>query len=227
MKKSRQNESKLILDNQVVSKKRVSDHGEVYTNAREVNAMLDLVKHETDRIDSRFLEPACGTGNFLIEILARKLAVVSGKYKKSQVEYERYAVLAVSSLYGIDILADNVEACQNRLFQLFDENYTALFKVQCKPACRESVRFILNRNILHGDALTLKTVDASSNPIIFSEWSAVNGSMLKRRDFIYGDLVDKASERELPLFSDLGEESYIPNPIKDFPLMHFLELGNV
>ncbi|MFW0885015.1 DNA methyltransferase, partial [Candidatus Acidulodesulfobacterium sp. H_13] len=94
---------------QVKSKKRVADHGEVFTSEREVNAMLDLVKQETERIDSRFLEPACGTGNFLVEILRRKLEVVKNRYKKSQSEYERYAVIAVSSIYGVDLLQDNVE----------------------------------------------------------------------------------------------------------------------
>ena len=212
---------------QIVSKKRVADHGEVYTNPREVNAMLDLVKQETDRIESRFLEPACGTGNFLVEILHRKLAIVAERYARSQLEYERYAVIAISSIYGIDILLDNVIACQTRLFDIFNQQYTALFKKETKEQCRHTVKFILSRNILHGDALTLKTVSTPIKPIIFSEWSAVNGSLLKRRDFVYGDLLDKASHREMPLFSDLDEEAYIPEPIKDYPLVHFLEVGNV
>lgn len=216
-----------ITQQQVISKQRVTDHGEVYTNAREVNAMLDLVKQETDRIESRFLEPACGTGNFLVEILGRKLAVVERRYAKSPIEYERYAVLAVSSIYGVDILADNVIVCQNRLFDVFNEQYVALFKKQASDKCCQAVRFILGRNILHGDALTLKTVENPPRPIIFSEWSAVNGNMLKRRDFVYGDLLDKASHREMPLFSDLDEEAYIPEPVKDYPLVHFLEVGNV
>ena len=96
---------------QVKSKKRVTDHGEVFTSEREVNAMLELVKQETERIDSRFLEPACGNGNFLAEVLRRKLAIVEKKYKKSQLEYERYAILAVSSIYGVDILEDNAQEC--------------------------------------------------------------------------------------------------------------------
>lgn len=212
---------------QVVSKQRVADHGEVYTHPREVNAMLDLVKHETERIESRFLEPACGTGNFLVEILSRKLAVVEFRYKTSQFEFERYAVIAVSSIYGIDILEDNIAACQTRLFDIFDAVYARLYKANCKDECRRSVRFILSCNILHGDALTLKTVTQPTKPIVFSEWSAVNGSQLKRRDFVYAHLVDKASERELPLFSDLGEEAYIPEPLKDYPLIHFLEVGHV
>jgi hypothetical protein len=218
-----------MTSKQVVSKQRVSDHGEVYTHPREVNAMLDLVKQETERIDSRFLEPACGKGNFLVEIFARKLAVVANKYKKSQLEYERYAVLAVSSIYGIDILADNVAACQDRLFEVFNTQYSAIFKTQAQDKCRETVRFILRRNILHGDALTLKTVgDATTpaSPIVFSEWSAMNGSLLKRRDFVYAHLVETSSHREMPLFSDLDEEAYIPEPVKDYPLVYFLEVGH-
>lgn len=103
-------------DTQVRSKKRVTDHGEVFTNDREVNAMLDLVKHETERIDARFLEPACGNGNFLAEVLRRKLNVVEQRYSKSQIEWERYAVIAVSSIYGVDILEDNAQECRERLF---------------------------------------------------------------------------------------------------------------
>ena len=103
---------------QIVSKKRVADHGEVFTSQREVNAMLDLVKHETQRIDSRFLEPACGTGNFLAEILARKLGVVESRYRQSPVELERYTLLAVTSIYGIDLLLDNVTQCRRRLVNI-------------------------------------------------------------------------------------------------------------
>ena len=217
-----------MSDKQVVSKQRVTDHGEVYTHEREVTAMLDLVKQETERIESKFLEPACGTGNFLAEILSRKLTVVKSRYAKSQLEYERYAVIAVSSIYGIDILADNVEACQLRLFEIFNKQYIALYKVSIKQSCLDSVLYILKHNILHGDALTLKTVgDENTQPkaIVFSEWSAVNGSLIKRRDFVYAHLVDRASHREMPLFSDLDEEAYIPEPIKDYPLTHFLELN--
>ena len=146
-------------DKQVVSRQRVIDHAEVYTSAVVVNAMLDLVKQETERIDSRFLEPACGSGNFLTEILTRKLAVVEKVYRKSQLEYERNAVLAVSSIYGVDILEDNVRDCRERLFGLFDADYTRLYKGRAKDDCRDSVRHILGRNIIWGDALTLRTVD--------------------------------------------------------------------
>lgn len=215
------------MEKQVVSKKRVSDHGEVFTGKREVNAMLDLVKSETERIDSRFLEPACGTGNFLTAILERKLRVVETRYGKSQLDYERYAILAVSSIYGIDILEDNVQQCRQRLFGTFDLNYLRLFKNKTKDNCRESVRYILDRNIIHGDALSLKTVGDTPKTIVFSEWSPVNGSMLKRRDFTFHGLLEHASMKELPLFSDLGEDVFIPTPEKEYPLTHFLEVADV
>lgn len=223
------------MENQIRSKQRVADHGEVLTGKREVNAMLDLVKQETERIDSRFLEPACGTGNFLAEILTRKLRVVEQRYAKSQLEYERNAVLAVSSIYGIDILKDNVEQCRQRLFGIFDWNYSGLFKDSTKNACREAIRFILERNIILGDALKFKTPGDDPHPIIFSEWSPVNGSMLKRRDFEFEELIAYGGEarqmslldepEQLSLFSDLGEHAFIPTPIKEYPLVHFLKIG--
>lgn len=214
---------------QVISKQRVSDHGEVYTNPREVNAMLDLVKHEAERIDSRFLEPACGSGNFLVEILSRKLDVVAERYSKSQLEYERHAFIAVGSIYGVDLLPDNVQACQQRLFDIFSERYSSLYKNKVKAEYESAIRFILSKNIIHGDALTLETIateDTTSKPIVFSEWSLATGSLIKRRDFIYAHLLDQASHREMPLFSDLDEEAYIPEPVRDYPLSHFLEIGN-
>ena len=130
---------------QVKSKKRVADHGEVFTNKREVNAMLDLVKHETERIESRFLEPACGTGNFLVEILRRKLDVVDSRYSKSQIEWERYAVIAISSIYGVDILEDNLQECRNRLYDIFNEALHIAFQSKCKEECRKSVRFLFEK----------------------------------------------------------------------------------
>jgi SAM-dependent methyltransferase len=157
----------------VVSKKRVVDHGEVYTRDREVNAMLDLVHQETLRIESRFLEPACGTGNFLIEVLGRKLNVVQERYRRNQSEYERYAFLAVTSLYGIDILQDNIEICRNRLFFLLDERYVGLYQKKTKNTFRDVIRFVLTKNIIRGDALTLQTAENQPRPNVFSEpWSS-------------------------------------------------------
>jgi hypothetical protein len=210
----------------VVSRKRVTDHGEVYTPKAIVNAMLDLVAQETERIDSRFLEPACGTGNFLAEVLTRKLEVVKQRYSKSQSDYERYAILALSSIYGIDILEDNVTRCRERLLTLFKEHYQSLLRQAIKEDCLRSAKFILERNIEWGDALTLMTVGATPKPIIFSEWSAVNGTMLKRRDFSFKNLLQHESTRDLPLFSDLGEDVFLPTPIKEYPLVHFLKVAD-
>jgi hypothetical protein len=206
---------------QVKSKKRITDHGEVFTSEREVNAMLDLVKQETERIDSRFLEPACGNGNFLAEVLRRKLAVVEAKYKKSQLEYERYAVIAISSIYGVDFLEDNAKECRERLFNIFDEQYTKLYKAECKEDCRSSVKFLLSRNILWGDALDF-TNPETKKPIVFSEWSAINGSMFKRRDYIFKFLVEQT--HQFAMFNDQGNAAAIDEPIKDYPVKHFLKL---
>lgn len=211
---------------QIKSKKRVTDHGEVFTNQREVNAMLDLVKQETERIDSRFLEPACGDGNFLVEILSRKLEVVLRRYKKSQLDYERYGVIAISSIYGIDLLLDNVEECRKRLFIIFQEQYQKLFNSQIKSECLESIKFILSKNIIQGDALTLNKVN-SQEPIVFAEWSAVNGSMIKRRDYTLANLL-QAEAAKVPggLFDDVYESdpAFLPKAVADYPLTHFLKL---
>lgn len=209
-------------DKQVKSKKRVADHGEVFTNEREVNAMLDLVKHETERIESRFLEPACGNGNFLAEVLRRKLNVVDRRYSTSQIEWECYAVIAVSSIYGVDILEDNARECRERLFKIFDERYTTLFKDKCKDECRRSIKFLFGRNILWGDALDF-TNPETKQPIVFSEWSAVYGSSLKRRDFMFKFLVEKT--HQFSIFNDEGNAAAIDEPVKDYPPIHFLKLG--
>ena len=210
----------------LVSKRRISQHGEVLTGKREVSAMLDLVKSETARIDSRFLEPACGTGNFLAEILERKLRVIDTRYRTSQLEFERYAILAVSSIYGIDILEDNVQQCRHRLFGIFDLNYLRLFKGKSHDDCRESVRYILERNIIHGDALSLTTGGDNPEPIVFSEWSLVNGSMLKRRDFTFHGLLAHEAIKGTPLFSDLGDDVFIPTPEKEYSPIHFLKVAD-
>ena len=221
---------------QIVSRQRVTDHGEVYTSDREVNAMLDMVKQETERIDSRFLEPACGTGNFLTEILRRKLSLVKGRYRKNQLDYERNAVVAVSSIYGVDILEDNVIVCRQRLFDIFNDEYTAIFKEKVKEACKSSVRFILSKNVLWGDSLTLKTVGEDPKLLVFPEWSPVDSKMMKRRDFEFGELVDSESSRDnMDLFnpevnqslkSDEGEDIFLPRPTKQHPLVHFLEISD-
>lgn len=203
---------------QIKSKARVSAHGEVFTNEREVNAMLDLVKHETERIDSRFLEPACGDGNFLAEILRRKLAVCHDlvKQKKStQLEYEKNLVLAVSSIYGIEILPDNAKACRERLFLIAEQAYHSLFQKTFKTECLNSVRYLLEKNIILGDALNYHRVDEPEEWIIISEWSLLGGGMMNRRDYEFSYLVGDSAATDL--FSDL--------PCDTFQPVHFLNLN--
>ena len=219
---------------QVKSRKRVADHGEVFTNIREVNAMLDLVKHETERIESRFLEPACGTGNFLSEILRRKLNVVQARYQSSQFEFEFNSIIAISSIYGIDIMEDNVVECRKRLFDIFNEEYyQKLYTDSCKQACKDSAQYILSLNIVWGDALTMKTISDPDEAIMFPEWTPINGNQVQRRDFSYDMLVSEftsSAEDELDVFgmiSDMGQETYNPQPEKVYLPTHFLELQNV
>lgn len=216
----------LGTEDQVVSKKRVEDHGEVYTAKREVDAMLDLTQQEVTRIESRILEPACGNGNFLAEVLSRKLKVIADRYSKSQIEYERYSIITVGSLYGLDILADNVSACRARLLDIFSEAYKRLFRSAIKNECLESIKYILSKNIIWGDALTLQALP-TNEPIVFAEWSSAHEGMIKRRDYCFKGLIQHAEISGLPLFSDLGEEVFIPTPVKEHPVTGYFKIANV
>ena len=204
---------------------RVSKYAEVFTADQEVNAMLDFFNHETDRIESSFLEPACGNGNFLAEIFRRKLKVVEKRYRKSQLEFERFSIQAASSLYGIDILEDNVLECRDRLTSIFSHVYSHTFQHLCKQDCISSVHYIFEKNIVWGNAISLGTVGLSSNPLIFSEWKLVSGSMVSRRDFTLSSILRHQKDKGDMFTSDLGKESFIPKPLKEYPLTHFLELA--
>ncbi len=235
---------------QVKSKERVAEHGEVFTADREVKAMCDLVAQECERIESRFLEPACGDGNFLAEILRRKLASVKRVYGKSAYDYEKNAVLAVTSLYGVDIMQDNVFACRERLFEIWNKEYTAVCKKEVNDEARMAVKYILSQNILCGNALSLMTVDENQEdtetPIIFPEWSFItNTPFVKRRDFRFDVLLkenddeenymqyslfadDAATNSEFWEFDPITNEQ-IPKPIKEYKQIHYrrvFEYGN-
>lgn len=192
----------LMMTKQIKSKERVADHGEVFTNEKEVKAMCDLVKQETERIDSRFLEPACGDGNFLIEILKRKLEIVKKKYKKSHYDYERYSLLALGSVYGVELLEDNVVTCRNRLFEYWKYEYKKICKKDSNEATENSAKYILSRNIIQGNALTLMCVDDNGNdtknPIVFSEWTLpFNDARMQRNDYTLDELLnEKNIEKE-------------------------------
>lgn len=213
-----------IMSGQVKSKKRVADHGEVFTAEREVNAMLDLVKQETERVDSRFLEPACGDGNFLAEILRRKLeaakkrTIPPRKKKPLPLEFEKQSVIAVASIYGVDLLMDNVIDCRERLYDIWNAEYEMICKGEISEECREVIRFILRRNIVCGNALTLRCVDENQKdtktPIIFSEWTfPFNDTRIQRRDYSFEELMNGAAIEEdirragqMSLFADENGE---------------------
>ncbi len=216
---------KLNRGARIKSKSRVRDHGEVFTPDFIIDDMLDLVKNETDRIESRFLEPACGDGNFLIKVLERKLRVVKRVYKKSQFDYERNAIIAVSSIYGVELLDDNARCARERIYNFFLNEYEKNYTKKINNDFLKSVRYVLNKNILQGNALTLK--DREENPITFSEWSPVNGIKIKRRDFIFKEIMPvekKGTLFETKQFGDDGKEVFIPKPIKEYPPANFLEL---
>ena len=202
----------------VKSKKRVAEHGEVFTGEREVNAMLDLVKQETERVDSRFLEPACGNGNFLVEILQRKLkaarkrSIPPRRKKPLPAEYEKQSVIAIASIYGVDLLMDNVMACRDRLFEIWNNEYIAICKKEVNEECRDAVKFILNRNIVCGNALTLKEVDENGvdteEPIVFSEWSIVMGTKMQRKDYRFDKLLAGEYEPKIGRDNRMSTQKY-------------------
>ena len=213
---------------QIKSMQRVADHGEVFTSEREVNDMLDLVKQETERIDSHFLEPACGNGNFLIEVLRRKMEVVLKNYRQSQYECEKYLVVAVGSIYGIDLLEDNIQECRSRLFDLFQKRYRQSCKSYCSEQFESVISFILEKNVVCGDALTMK--DLYGEPIMFSEWSVFKNQEIKRRVFSFSELLETRG-KQTSIF-DAGwtakekKAQFVPNPVKDYPAVHYMELIN-
>ena len=219
---------------QIKSKERVAEHGEVFTNEREVNAMLDLVKQETERIESRFLEPACGDGNFLAEILRRKLnaALKASKYKGKvfTADYEKKAITVLTSIYGVELLQDNVDACIERLFGIWDKEYTKVMKKEANDIARNVAKYILRHNILCGDTLTMLKADGS--PIIFAQWDFVTGDNIKRRDFRLDELMKggKDAKEEPSEQVTIGEMvphstftydkmtgTWMPDPIKEYP----------
>ena len=224
-----------MAEQQIKSRKRVAERGEVFTAEREVNAMLDLVKQETERIDSRFLEPACGNGNFLVEILRRKLEVVCRQYQGQVPQVQLQSVIAVSSIYGIDIMQDNLVECRLRLMEILCEWYShTVLECQAPAELQQVWQYLLEQNILWGDALTLcqpVSVNASiiekrdAEPITFSEWSFIS-DMVMRKDYHLAALMQAQSQSVPDLFSDLGDEAYLPpKPVREYKPIHYLKIA--
>ena len=229
---------------QVKSKERVAAHGEVFTAEREVKAMCDLVAPQGDNVDATFLEPACGNGNFLSEILDRKLQRVKKDARSDRLAWEWLSVRAIASLYGVDIMQDNCEECRKRLFEQWNKAYKTACKKDCNDEARESVRYILSKNIVCGNALTMMCVDEKQQDtdlyITFAEFKTCGRMyMLKRRDYRL-DVLLKANEKplkqeQLTLENGIDDiynyletnpvtGEYMPKPLREYPPLHYRRL---
>jgi hypothetical protein len=205
----------------VKSKQRVADHGEVFTPAWLVEAMLDLVKAETERIDSRFLEPACGSGNFLLQILRRKLAAVELKFGKSDFERRHYALLALMCTYGIELLEDNIAECRVNMLQIIADYLT----LEESDDVYRAAAYVLSQNLVHGDALKMRTSD--DQPITFAEWGYLGKGRFQRRDFRLDVLTQMSGFiAQSPLFAHLGKHE-IFTPTRTYPPMTVSELAAI
>lgn len=211
-------------DKLIKSKKRVADHGEVFTPPWLVEKMLDLVKGETERIDSRFLEPACGSGNFLVPILQRKLAAVEAKYGKSDFEKRHFALLALTCCYGIELLADNIIECRANMLAVFAQ----YLRLDEQDDLYRAAGHVLSLNLIHGDAMTMK--DAAKDgedggPITIVEWGYIGKGKFQRRDFRLDVLTGMSSFREeRTLFAHLGQHE-IFQPTASYPPMRVADLA--
>ena len=205
--------------NLIKSKKRVADHGEVFTPRWLVDKMLDLIKGESERIDSRFLEPAFGSGNFLVPVLQRKLAAVESKFGKAEFDRRHYALLAVMCTYGIEILADNIVECRANMLEVFAE----YLNLDEEDDLYRAAFYVLSQNLVHGDALTMLMDDGQ--PITFAEWGYFGKGKFQRRDFSLEALTQMSSySQEGSLFAGLGKHE-IFTPIKEYPPMTARELA--
>lgn len=203
----------------IKSKKRVADHGEVFTPEWLVDAMLDLVKDEAERIDSRVLEPACGSGNFLVRVLQRKLASVELKFGKSAFERRHFALLGLMCTYGIELLADNIAECRANML----ETLADYLRLDESDDLYRAASYVLSQNLVHGDALTMKTHDG--HPITFAEWGYLGRGKFQRRDFRLDVLTGaSAFSAEDSLFSHLGKHE-IFTPTKTYPPMTIRDLA--
>ena len=205
--------------NLIKSKKRVADHGEVFTPPWLVDAMLDLIKDEAERIDSRFLEPACGSGNFLVRVLQRKLAAVEIKFGKSDFEKRHYSLYALMCTYGIELLPDNIAECRANMLDVLAE----YLNIDEADEAYRAASYVLAQNLVHGDALTMRT--EGGQPITFAEWGYLGKGKFQRRDFRLDVLTgSSAFSAEGTLFAHLGKHE-IFTPIRTWPAMTLRDLA--
>lgn len=204
----------------VRSRQRVVDHGEVFTPAWMVNDMLDLVKSETERIESRFLEPACGSGNFLVPVLERKLSTVKAKYRSSEFELRHFALAALMSIYGIELLANNVEECRDNLLAVFG----SFLRTDGADGILRAASVVLGLNIVNGDALTM--LNSSGRPIMFAEWAYLGKGRFQRRDFRFDALTQMSLYGEGTLFEGMNKAEIFRAEKDDYPSLSISEIAS-
>ena len=201
------------------TKQRVADHGEVFTPTWLVEAMLDLVKEETCRIDSRFLEPACGDGNFLVEVLKRKLDAAEVKYGKTEFDRAHYSLFGLMCIYGVELLPDNIAECRKNLHDVFSSH----LGINDKDDLYHASLHVLSQNIVQGDAMQMRSGDGRA--ITFAEWGYIGKGRFQRRDFRYDSLtLSSAFSTEGELFAHLGKHE-IFTPAKTYPSITISELA--
>ena len=202
----------------VRSKQRVADHGEVFTPPWMVEAMLELVDAESQRVDARFLEPACGSGNFLIRVLRRKLAAVELKFGESDFERRHYALLGLMCTYGIEVLEDNIAECRANLLEVFSQ----YLEDDASGELHRAASLVLSQNIVHGDALTMRTIEGA--PIVFAEWGYLGRGKFQRRDFRLDVLTQISTFGDDTLFADAGKHKVF-TPVASYPALSMKDLA--
>lgn len=207
----------------IKSADRVKDIGEVFTPKKTVDFMLDQpeIKAKVNSLTATFLEPSAGEGAFLVEILKRKLAYAE-KVSKSVADMQNSFLLALSTLYGIELMEDNVKALLRNMNETFKDVCDRAFKTKDRSKkVLQSAQVIISANMVQGDTLSCKT--ASGEPIVFSEWKPLSGGRVQRTEQTFDSIVKQSNEdhndndsyEQLNLFgneeaSDADLKHYLP-----------------
>lgn len=220
--------SELVNEKIIKSKKRIQNHGEVFTPKRIVKKIFDMpnIREACKNLTSTFLEPAAGEGVFLVEVLNRKMKMVEKNYSNDLTRYENYSLLALSTLYGVELLEDNAQKCAMNMYQVYFEAYQkqALgHGGKMKNKVLDSAKMIISNNIAQGNFLTKSS--ANGKPIVFSEWKPVNlrqnakAIKVQRTEYTIEDILDGVEK-------DSGEPSIHSEKVEQLDLFDFCDEDN-
>ena len=216
----------------IKSANRVKNHGEVFTPKRIVDRMLNQpeITEKVNDLYATFLEPSAGEGAFLVELLKRKINVAAKMSELAQ-QFNKNSLIALSTLYGIEYLEDNVETLVMNMILTFSNVYhriiTDTFNAKPNPKVIKRAEVIMRANMAQGD--TLKKVDSAGNPIIFSEWKPVRNkpTQVQRTEYTFEAIINqsgptnnvKGATEEMDLFTDFG---YFDSELSDQHSKHYL-----